>query len=314
MRMRIQIAGDAMRAFIALVCSMAMPCAVAWADDGANYLGDPVFSIRCDGGKLEASSAHVTLDENEMDVKYSFKNSCADKNVTITIDVPAYGWGGAGNIYPDRSYAGLELLVNGKKAAYAKAQAAYYNGNDVTDMLSAFKIAPNDIADLDRWTFDMTDADRERYQPLMQKGLLSSSGPAWEAKNTYSYAFTATHEKSVTVEYRYTALPGYDYFLRNAKDVYPLRNKNLNWNKLTSAYGGNRSVFILQWIDIPLYYSENMDIKNVTIDVIGDETHTYLIAVLKNNDPQSMYKKNAHISLKCFKKGDGLSLLMLAPM
>jgi hypothetical protein len=302
------------RTIIILVFFIIFQCDVLLADDGASYVGDPVFNILCGDVKMKLLSAHISLDEDNINIKYSFLNKCNDDKILITIDIPPYRWEGGGNNYPDRSYSDFELLVNGNNVIYKKLQEAYYNGDNITNELAKYSIYPNDIANIDKWTDNMTDNEMEYYQPLRRKGIMSSTGfPNWEVKNAYIYSFTPNDNKIMSIEYKYTALPGYDYFSNELKDIFLLQKMNLNWSMMTKIYGSACDSYIIKWLTIPLYCTDNMKIDYIIIDISENKINPYIIA-LRNADDTFFYKGKAQISFKNYTHSCFLPVMMFAPL
>ena len=232
------------------------------ADDEAVYTGEPHLSVRQGLHPTNPLSIAMSLRNFTLTSSYVFTNtSHKTETWNILLDVPIFHNWGAGNMYPDRSFSDLTMLVDNKLVTYERKSAAFLGDRDVTDTLKQYSLHPNDLGDIDRWTEHMTGAVSESFNELKAVGIMTESAiPKWSAKNVYSYNFEILSKASAQFTYTYKALPGMRYFFADSPQwLDELHLKGLHLKTLEEACGGSDNIKkynILRWMILPLWQEE----------------------------------------------------------
>lgn len=233
---------------------------VAVADDGASYSGEPGFTLS-HADVIVPEAMDIRFAGDRIHVGYHLHNTgITSVSPHVVFTVPAFGFGGVGSWYPDRSHGDLTLLRNGAKIPLEQLSRAFFENVDVTDLLAVQGIHPNAVGDVDRWTDEEKPAGRGDVSLLKTKGLLSSFGlPLWSVTNQYQASLEFQKDERVYLEYSYQIQPGVDVIENHPNygmfDVARLEEAGLSWDKLQNVWpqtDQSERFYCVAWLNLPL--------------------------------------------------------------
>lgn len=299
----------------------------ASADDAVVYTGEPVFKIASKNENIKISEVNLTIRDNRISLGYLIENnSDRDAKITVTIDIPPVSWRGAGNWYPDRSYSELQLYINGSNVDYTRESRAILKNEDVTALLSKYRLKPNDLGDDERWTDRMTPKIAGQYLDLQKVGIFSHGDyplPQWEACNTYIYKFISKAKEKINIKYEYTRLPGEFYFNKEDQDGLNLLSQlGLNWEGMRQKYDGAKSsddYYRIKYMNLPLWpgnwkaLPDGIPMVNLDIQPGLDHDGKNYLVGLALQDGNIFGTASLHMKLKNFKQDSPL-LIQIKPL
>jgi len=158
-------------------------------------------------GAVTLSAATLSLDGDE--VRLALTVAVRGSGATMRLDLPAFGWLGEADAYPDRSFPDLRLELDGRAAAVRSGFTATANGRDVTEAVRAAGVDPFAIAA----TPPVIAAPPGREDAVAR---LVAAGAAQRAPEGLLATWTAARWLSLPVPagthrltLRYTALPAF---------------------------------------------------------------------------------------------------------
>lgn len=295
------------------------------ADDEVVYTGEPVCKIISKNDSLRISEQSITIKGTQVTSSYLIKNdSDSAMEARVTIEIPPVAWRGAGNWYPDRSYSELRLYINGIKVDYTRQSRAFFQGKDITGLLSKYGLKPNDLGKDEMWTDNMTPEIAGRYVALQNAGALNNGPfPQWEAHNMYLYKFTMQAKEEASIRYEYTRLPGEFYFNESYAERSGLLNQvGLNWEGMRHKYDYGKSsddYYRIKYMFLPLWpdnwKNEPNGIPVVNLDIqpgLDYDGRSYLIG-LALKDGSVLNKESLRLRLENFNQDSPL-LVQIKPL
>lgn len=180
-------------------------CAPAWADDQSAGVAPGRFHTKPLGGAT-LSAIRVTLDGDKARVALTATSRGA---AVFELELPAFGWMGEAETYPDRQFPELAVDMDGRYISPADDFIATFSGKDITGQLRAAGVDPFVIAD----TPPFVQAQRDRragFDVLLGSGAVTTAPEGylagWKAKR---FIRVSPGPGAHTLAFNYNARPAF---------------------------------------------------------------------------------------------------------
>lgn len=295
------------------------------ADDGAYYSGEPRFTLeRAD--VLVPEAVHIKLANMAMRVAYTLANP-GDTSISSTLrfDMPEDMYRGPGDWYPQRAHPELALTFGGKELPYSRESRAWFENTEVSATLALYGLKPEDAANVEFWTDNMSPELSQKLRPLRQLGLLSNSNlPQWTASTTCHAAFTLPPGARAEFAYTYRMQPGVTASDGKAENypLFPLerlQEVGQTWQSLVGFYEQDSppyQYYVIKWLRLPLglhNWPQGLPLVAIALDVPPDEMGMPMLLALRWNGVKHLDKHKLNLEAQPFREAREPLCIIMRP-
>jgi hypothetical protein len=262
-------------------------------------------------GSVKAASATLALRAGKVEVTLTVNAQAAGN--ALTIQMPRFGWLGESEMYPDRQFPELEILVNGAPAKMESSFAAFVGTEDVTNAVRKAGVDPFAIADTP--PFVTATGGAQAMDALLRVGAVEKSGSDYIAKWTAQRKVRVTlaaGRSTVTLIYKARpaiALRRFEQTTR-ASSLAPVC---LTAADLSAALGHPAAAitFVVTEYAIPLSVGDVAPAEDVTISADVSEAGTRPLVAFCGAGGKTVTGKNASAKTPALVDAKGIARIFV---